>query len=136
MALSGRPRQTLALPRRRLHSLAMRRTLLATILLMTLGSCGRTVEPLDLAVQMTVNKTVAALGDTIKVAVVGQGANIFSISLNYGDNLSEVVSINGARTTTVNFAHVYAAIGTYTVRATVSDLSAGDKSATTDLHIQ
>jgi len=115
----------------------MRRALpLALVLATALGSCGKTIEPLDLAVQMTVNRTIAAPGDTIKIVVVGQGATVVAIALNYGDNVSEVVSINGARTTTLNFEHVYAAIGTYTLRATVSDLGSGEKSATTDIHVQ
>ena len=97
-------------------------------------SCGtKSLEPLPLDIGVTANKTTVATAETVSFVVTAQGGGLAGISVNYGDTNTEQFSAGGARTARVTFTHAYTAAGTYQVRATVTDVEAGEKSATVDI---
>ena len=119
-----------------------RRRLLAPLLapvflLAAAAACGDpTLEPLPLDVLIQPSRTTAAPGETINFVVDVQGGNLVGVDVDYGDTAVERYSTGGARRGHIVFRHAYSAAGTYTVRATVTDASAGTKEATVDVQVQ
>lgn len=108
--------------------------LLRVLLLAGVMSCGtKGLEPLALDIGVTANKTTVATGETVSLVVTAQGGGLVAIGINYGDNSFEQFGTGGARTARVTFSHAYSAVGNYQVRATVTDVEAGEKSATVDI---
>ena len=97
-------------------------------------SCGtKGLEPLPLDISVTANKTTVGTGEAVSFVATAQGGGLVAIAMNYGDTNAEQFSAGGARTARITFSHAFAAVGTYQVRATVTDVEAGEKSATVDI---
>lgn len=106
----------------------MRRTIVACAIL--LAACGSgSLEPLPFMVSMAATSSTPARGDSVTFTVNAQGGSLFGVQMSYGDGVEESFNTGGARTARVNFRHAFEAVGTYDVQATVTDASAGAKSA-------
>lgn len=100
-------------------------------------ACGNdALEPLPFQVSVAANTTSPALGDTVQFTVTTQGGQLVGVQADYGDNSTDQFNTAGARTARIVFRHPYAARGTFTARATVTDAMAGLKDATIDIHVQ
>jgi hypothetical protein len=82
---------------------------------------------------VTANKSTVTTGETVSFVVTAQGGGLVGISVNFGDTIVEQFSAGGARTARITFSHAYGTVGTYQVRATVTDVEAGEKSASMDI---
>jgi PKD domain-containing protein len=108
--------------------------LLRVLMLVGAISCRtKGLEPLALDISVTANKTTVATGEAVSFVVTAQGGGLVAVNMNYGDNTFEQFSTGGARTARITFTHGYSAGGTYQVRATVTDVEAGEKSTTMDI---
>jgi|SRR5437870_5149325 len=94
------------------------------------------LDPLPFQVSVAANSTSPALGDTVQFTVTTQGGQLVRVETDYGDNSGDAFNTAGARTARVLFRHPYAARGTFTMRATVTDAVAGLKDATIDIRVQ
>ncbi len=115
----------------------MSRTTIAAALLLAgaIGCSASTLEPLPLDVDIQASRTTAAPGDTVVFVANAQGGNLIGLQIDYGDTNSDVFGAAGARTARVTFRHAYQARATYTVRVIVTDASAGQKEATTEVRV-
>ena len=77
----------------------------------------------------------AAPGDTISFVATAQGGNLIGVETDYGDSTADQYATGGARNAKVTFRHAYEARGTFTVRVTVTDGVAGQKSATVEVRV-
>lgn len=93
------------------------------------ASCFSKVEPLPLDLTLESNKSAPIVGDTVNFLARAQGNNLFGIEIVFGDGTGLLQEGFGARTITVTFKHAYQASGTFQVRATVTDATAGQKDA-------
>src|SRR5690242_221502 len=116
----------------------MRRTLqvLCLVSMGGLASCPKALDPLPFDVTVTANSAPISPQEIITIVVSAKGGHILDIALEYGDNSSDHYSISAAREALRQFQHVYVARGTYAVRATVTDASYGNKSATTNVEVR
>src|SRR5262245_24358219 len=95
-----------------------------------LVACGDpTLEPLPLQISIETSRATAAPGDTIVFTAVIQGGSLLGLDAEYGDGATDTFGTSGARTGRVAFRHAYATRGTFTTKITVTDGSAGQKSA-------
>ena len=94
-----------------------------------------TLEPNPLDVGIEVNRTTAAMGDTLSFVVSAQGGALVGVEIDYGDNVLDQYGTSGARTARVTFKHAYSQPGTYTVKAVATDAAAGQKQATIEVRV-
>ena len=114
----------------------MRRTLFLLGLLLGASACHTpSIEPLPFQLQLNVSRTATAPGDTVVVVVDAQGPLLIGVSVDYGDANSDQFNVGGARTAHVTFHHAYTSAGTFSLKATVTDASAGEKSASVDMSV-
>lgn len=115
----------------------MSRTALSCLaILIGLAACApATLEPKPLDVGVEANRTTAAMGDTVTFVVSAQGGALIGIEIDYGDNNIDQFGTGGARTARVTFRHAYSQPGTYTVKAVVTDATAGQKQATIEVRV-
>ena len=111
--------------------------LLPTVLLpVCLAACRLSqLEALPLTVSVEASRTVAAPQDSITFVIRAAGGALIGITADYGDGTSDLFATGGARTASSTFRHAYTARGVYTVAATVTDVSAGQKSATIEIRV-
>jgi hypothetical protein len=112
----------------------MRRALFAFITIMV-AACAETLEPLPLNVTVVPNKSITTRGDSITFLVTAQGGSLVGVQIDYADATGDQFATSGARTASITFHHAYATAGTYAVTVTVTDGSAGEKKATTEIHV-
>src|SRR3954465_10227347 len=101
----------------------MRRIFFAAVAA-SLIACVKSVEPLPLAVTIEANKLTAAVGDSVDFLVKAQGGNLVDVTIDFGDDTSDLFESVGARRSEVHFPHRYNATGVYDVHATVTDVDA------------
>jgi hypothetical protein len=111
------------------------RPALVVAIAVVLVTCIAPVETLPLDVGIETNKPTAASGDTINFLVSAQGNNLIGIETDFADGTSDSFATGGARTAHVTFRHAYAVPGTYDVRATVTDATAGQKAANVQVQV-
>jgi hypothetical protein len=115
---------------------AMRRRLVAPLLIAVLVSCGdAALEPLPFQVGLDASRVVSVPGDTILFGVTAQGGNLFGVEMDYGDGVVEPYGTAGARTARVTFRHAFKLKGTYTVSVTATDATAGQKKAGVEVRV-
>lgn len=108
---------------------------LATFL--PLSACrARPLAPLALEVTVLASRTIAVRGDTVTFRVNAQGGTLLGIEADFGDGTIERFATQGARTAQATFRHAFDAAGTFVVRATATDASAGAKTATVQVVVQ
>ena len=130
---SGHSHQRLAPTARKRNGCGMWRLLRVLLLLGVMSCRTKTLEPLALDIGVTANKTTVATGEAVSFVVTAQGGGLVAIGMNYGDTNVEQFSAGGARTARITFSHAYGTVGTYQVRATVTDVEAGEKSVSMDI---
>jgi len=114
----------------------LRTTLAAAILLAGAIVCTPSaLEPLPLDIELQASRTTAAPGDTVLFVADAQGGSLVGLQIDYGDTNSDLFSAAGARTARVTFRHAYQQPGTFTVRVIVTDATAGQKEATTEVRV-
>ncbi len=113
----------------------MRLLVLGLPLLLLGASCLAPVEVLPLTVSVDASRTSVAPQDSIVFVVRAGGSALVAIQAEYGDGASDSFYPSGARTATVSFVHTYLAKGTYTVTATVADVTAGQQKATVQIRV-
>jgi PKD domain len=91
---------------------------------------------LPFQIDMAVNRTSAAPGDTLVVLVNAQGGNIINMIVEFGDGGIEAFPTGGARTAQALFPHPFTTAGDYKIKATVTDSDDGDKADSVVVHIQ
>jgi len=107
----------------------MRRALVAAACVL-IWACGETtLEPLPLSIDLQANRTSATPGDTIQFVVRAEGGTLLGIDMDYGDGETAQLGTSGARTARATFSHVYLTKGSFQVQSTITDASAGSKSA-------
>ena len=94
-------------------------------------ACRQSTAPPE-AVTVTLESSHAATqrGDTVTFTVNAGGNNLIGVVVEFGDSGVDQYATGGALTARVTFKHAYAAAGTFTVRAIVTDAIAGEKEAT------
>ncbi len=108
----------------------MRRILLGLLLVIGSVTChAYELAPLPLDIAVTTNRPTAAIGDSVSFVIVSQGGSLVGVEADYGDGSGAVFATSGARTATITFKHVYAARGSFSVAFTVTDATAGQKTA-------
>lgn len=114
----------------------MQRILLCLAALVGVASCtAATLDPKPLDVRIEASRTTAVIGDTLTFVVTAQGGVLVGVEIQYGDSNGDQFGTAGARTARISFRHAYQQIGTYTVRAVVTDAAAGQKEATTEVRV-
>lgn len=84
----------------------------------------------ELAITLTVTPQSVEVGDTVFVTTEAVGTNLAGTIIDYGNGRLDSLSAFGAQTQDHRVRdHFYSAAGTYTIRATVVDLSQGSRSA-------
>ena len=93
-------------------------------------------EAHPLAVSVEASRTTAAPNDSIRFVVKAEGDALLAVQADYGDGTNvDSYGTSGARTASVTFRHAYLSAGTYTVTATATDASAGQKTATVQIRV-
>ena len=72
-------------------------------------------------------------GAQVTFTVSAAGNNLVGVVMEYGDAGTDLYATGGARTARVTFRHAYDSAGTFTVRAIVTDATAGESEATTSI---
>ena len=114
----------------------MSRRLLFIGALVLAGACTQSsLEALPLQISVAASRATAAPGDTVVFVATIQGGSLLGLDVDYGDTMTEQYGTGGARTGKVSFYHAYAARGTYTTKITVTDATAGQKSASVEIRV-
>ena len=106
------------------------------LLLAAAGCRSSALEALPLTISMEATPSIAAVGDTLAVFVTVQGGSLIGVEIGFGDGEHDLFGMGGARTGRVAFRHAYAARGSFTIAATVTDATAGQKSASVGVRVQ
>jgi len=88
-----------------------------------------TLAPLPLDISVAASRATAAPGDTVVFVATVQGGSLLGLDADYGDQTVDQYGTAGARTGKVSFRHAYSARGTFTVKITVTDATAGQRAA-------
>jgi PKD domain-containing protein len=114
----------------------MRLALIGIILATSAIACRQTVEPpTQISVSIQANTSVVTRGDTVTFTVNATGNNLFGVTIDYGDDTTDLYATGGALSARVTFKHAYSAAGSFTVRATVTDAIAGERDVTTLIRV-
>ena len=109
--------------------------LLAVALLLATTSCLASVEPLPFEVKLEASKTTFPKGELVDFVVTAQGGTLLAVDIDYGDGITEQFPPSGSRTARITFPHAFDVAGSYLVKATVTEGSAGEKSATVQVTV-
>lgn len=122
---------------RRNQCLSMSRKALSSLAIVVgLAACSpATLEPKPLDIRVEANRTTAVTGDTVTFVVTAQGGALIGVEIDYGDTGIDQFATAGARTARVTFRHAYQQSGTFTVKAVVTDATAGQKQATIEVRV-
>lgn len=94
-------------------------------------SCGSiTSTARGISVQLQASPLTAVTDDTVTFLVTVAATNVSSIVINFADGNDEQYTAGGLPTAVATFKHVYANVGNYLVRATVSDAVSGNRVVT------
>lgn len=87
------------------------------------GGCGGgdPVEPLELSATLAASTSSAPVGQAVTAIADVKGNFLLSLEMDWGDDDTDVSSVEGARTARWTPSHTYAAPGTYTIRLTVDE---------------
>ena len=100
------------------------------ILAIVVAACGpEALAPLPFEVSMSASTTTPARGASVTFVVKAQGGSLLGVEVAYGDGATELFATSGARTASVSFQHAFVDPGMYAVEATVTDATAGVKTA-------
>jgi len=114
----------------------MSRRLLLIGALVLGGACTQSsLEALPLQISVAASRATAAPGDTIVFVATIQGGSLLGLDVDYGDTMTEQYGTGGARTGKVSFHHAYATRGTFVTKITVTDATAGQKSASVEIRV-
>jgi hypothetical protein len=114
----------------------VRRLLIGLAVTVGIGACDNSeLEPLPFEVGIEASRSVTVPGDTVSFVVVAQAGRLFGVEMDFGDSTTDIFGTSGARTARVTFRHAYRLKGTYTVSATVTDATAGQKKATVEIRV-
>ena len=94
------------------------------------------LEPLPFQISIETSRTTAAPGDTVIFTAVVQGGSLLGLVAEFGDGSTDSFGTSGARTGRVGFRHAYTTRGTFTTTITVTDATAGQKSASVQTRVQ
>ncbi|MEZ4424138.1 MAG: hypothetical protein R3E98_12075 [Gemmatimonadota bacterium] len=84
----------------------------------------------ELAITLTVTPQSVEVGDTVFITTEAVGTSLAGTIIDYGNGRLDSLNAFGAQTQDNRIRdHFYSAAGTYTIRATVVDLSQGTRSA-------
>lgn len=115
---------------------AMRSVILGTLVAVCSMGCRQTTAPpVPLQVTLESSLTTALRGDTVTFTLHATGNNLVGVVIDYGDSGVEQYSTGGAHSARVTFRHAFETLGTYTVRAVVTDAIAGEKEASVEIVI-
>jgi len=109
--------------------------LLALAFLLATTSCIAAVEPLPFQVTLEASKTTFPTAEIVDFVVTAQGGTLLAIDIDYGDGVTEQFPPSGSRTARVTFHHGFDASGPYLVKATVTEATEGEKSATVQVTV-
>jgi hypothetical protein len=100
------------------------------------GCSQSTLEPLPLQISLTPAHSTAPPGDSVTFIATMQGGSLLGMIVDYGDKTTEQFPAGGARTARIAFRHAYPAPGTFVIRASVTDATAGQADAVVDAIIK
>ena len=83
-----------------------------------------------ISIRLDANPLVAQLGDTVTFTVIVSATQVSGVVIDFGDSTGDQSPTGGLPSALVTFEHVYAAVGNYISRATVSDAAVGDRVVT------
>ena len=104
--------------------------LLALALALASSGCLGSVEPLPFEMKLEASKTTFAAGELVDFVVTAQGGTLLAATIDYGDGNTDTFPPSGSRTARITFPHAFDVAGSYLVKATVTEATEGDKSAT------
>lgn len=115
----------------------MRHHLSRLILAAALAGCLDPIRPKP-PLNVTINAAplTVTVGQEVNFTVNAQGNDLLQVVALFGDGAEETVQTGGATTARVNFAHAYAAAGTYTVTGRAIDGVEGQRDATIQIAVQ
>ena len=101
---------------------------LGLLLMAGVMACRQSTEP-PVPIQLTLESShvTARTGDTVTFIVNATGNNLVGVSVDYGDDVTDLYSTGGALTDLVTLKNAFSASGSFTVRAVVTDAIAGQK---------
>ena len=109
--------------------------LFALVLLLSTSGCLASVEPLPFEMTLEASKSSFPAGELVDFIVTAQGGTLLAATIDYGDGITETFPPSGSRRARVTFPHAFDAAGTYVVKATVTEATEGDKSATVQVTV-
>ena len=89
-----------------------------------------TAPPEPVTVTLDASPATTQRGDTVSFTVTARGNNLVGVVVEFGDSGVDQYATGGALTARVTFKHAYAAAGSFTVRAIVTDAIVGEMEAT------
>lgn len=97
--------------------------ILTAVGLFTLAACSSTTTDTGqpLGVELTADRTNAAVGDSIEFFAQGSGSLLAGMAIEYGDGAADSLSTEGAVTATMRRKHAYSEPGSYLAVATLAD---------------
>jgi hypothetical protein len=119
-----------------MRSHAMCRVIVCFALIGLAACAPEPLEPLPLQISIETSRTTAAPGDTVVFTAVVQGGSLLGLVAEFGDGSTDSFGTSGARTGRVGFRHAYSARGTFTTTITVTDATAGQKSAAVQTRVE
>jgi hypothetical protein len=109
--------------------------LFALALVLATSGCLASVEPLPFEVKLEASKSSFPTGELVDFVVTAQGGTLLAVTIDYGDGNTETFPPSGSRTARITFPHAFDLAGTYLVKATVTESTEGDKSATVQVTV-
>ena len=119
----------------------MRRTVITTALAlfasMAVAACSDVGSPKPLSIDLSADRTTAAVGDSISFEAVVEGFEIIRITADMGDDSEEVVfELPALDDAFATWKHAYSEPGNYMVQAGVLDWSGGTRADTLFITVQ
>ena len=108
----------------------MKRLVLMLAIVGSVACRQSTAPPGEVTVSLEVVPASALRGDTVSFTVNAAGNNLVGIVVEFGDSEGDQYATSGALTARVTFKHAYSAVGTFSVRAIVTDAIGGEREAT------
>jgi len=94
------------------------------------------IETRDTAITLSVDRTTAAVGDTLAFRYEAQGRALSRVVVDYGDGTADTATAIGSQVAAGTLKHAYGAPASYVVTATVEESDGGAASGDVTVQVQ